>query len=173
MTRLLAAGLLALLHGAAAAAPPAAGEPAPPFRLQDQAGEWHALADYRGSWVALYFYPRDDTPGCTTQACAFRDDIFEFRKRGIRIVGISLDDSASHARFAEKHSLPFTLLADTEHEAAEAYGVLGSFGMVKVAKRQSFLIDPDGRIAVHYAEVDANTNSQQMLADADRLIATD
>ena len=158
------------LHEATAGTP-AEGDQAPAFRLKDQAGEWHTLADYRGGWVALYFYPRDDTPGCTTQACAFRDDVFEFKKRGIRIIGVSLDDSESHARFAEKYNLPFTLLADTEHEAAKAYGVLGSFGLFKVAKRQSFLIDPEGRVAVHYREVDAQANSRQMLADADRLMA--
>ena len=152
------------------AASPATGETAPDFSLQDQGGRWHSLEDYRGNWVALYFYPKDDTPGCTAQACAFRDDIFKFRQRGIKIIGISLDDSESHANFAAKHKLPFALLADTDHVAASAYGVLGKFGLFTIAKRQSFLIDPDGRIAVHYKNVDAASNAGKMLADADRLI---
>ena len=93
---------------------PAVGKPAPAFKLQDQAGKWHSLADYKGKWVALYFYPKDDTPGCTTQACGFRDNIFAFNKEGAVILGISVDDVASHKEFAEKHSLPFTLLADSD-----------------------------------------------------------
>jgi len=100
------------LVGAALASAPTVGGPAPAFKLQDQAGKWHSLADYRGKWVALYFYPKDDTPGCTTQACGFRDNIFAFNKEGAVILGISVDDVASHKEFAEKHGLPFTLLAD-------------------------------------------------------------
>src|ERR1700732_5538772 len=98
------------------AAVPDVGSPAPAFRLQDQAGAWHELNDYRGKWVVLYFYPKDDTPGCTTQACEFRDNIFAFNKLGAVILGISVDDVVSHKQFAEEHGLPFYLLADRHTE---------------------------------------------------------
>jgi peroxiredoxin Q/BCP len=87
---------------------PKVGGPAPEFKLQDQAGKWHSLSDYKGKWVALYFYPKDDTPGCTTQACSFRDNVFAFNKEGAVILGISVDDVESHKAFAEKHGLPPT-----------------------------------------------------------------
>ena len=159
---------LALTTTAAFAAPEV-GEPAPDFKMQDQNGDWHTLSDYRGKWVALYFYPKDDMPGCTTQACAFRDNIFAFRKIGAEIVGISLADVESHQEFAEKYSLPFTLLSDKEGDTASEYGVLKNFGVMKVASRQSFLIDPNGHIAKHYEKVDPETNSTRMLADIETL----
>ncbi len=151
--------------GTTAQAAPERGTPAPDFRLQDQSGAWHSLADYRGRWVALYFYPKDDTPGCTKEACAFRDNIFAFDKLGAVVLGISLDDVESHARFAEKYSLPFPLLADVGAETARAYGVLTRFAGFRVASRQSFLIDPQGRIARHYPKVDPKRHSEQLLAD--------
>jgi peroxiredoxin Q/BCP len=137
--------LLAVLSlmAATAFATPEVGEPAPEFKMQDQNGDWRSLSDYRGKWVALYFYPKDDTPGCTTQACAFRDNIFAFRKIDAEIVGISLDDVETHQEFAEKYSLPFTLLSDKDGETAKRYGVLKNYGVMKLASRQSFLIDPD------------------------------
>ena len=146
-------------------AQPAAGEAAPGFKLQDQKGEWCDLEDYRGKWVALYFYPKDDTPGCTTEACAFRDNIFAFKALDAEIVGVSLDDVESHEAFAEKYSLPFSLLADTEAEVAGKYGVIGKFRDMTIAKRESFLIDPSGKIVKHYAKVDAESHSEQVLAD--------
>ena len=158
-----------LLMATAVFAAPKVGEPAPAFRMQDQNGEWHTLSDYRGKWVALYFYPKDDTPGCTTQACAFRDNIFAFRKIDAEIVGISLDDVESHQEFAEKYSLPFTLLSDKDGDTAKKYGVLKNFGVMKIASRQSFLIDPQGQIVKHYEKVDPETNSTQMLADIETL----
>ncbi len=158
-----------LLMATAVFAAPRVGEPAPAFRMQDQNGEWHSLSDYRGKWVALYFYPKDDTPGCTTQACAFRDNIFAFRKIDAEIVGISLDDVESHQEFAEKYSLPFTLLSDKDGDTAKEYGVLKNFGVMKIASRQSFLIDPQGQIVKHYEKVDPETNSTQMLADIEML----
>ncbi|RPI14382.1 MAG: peroxiredoxin [Lysobacterales bacterium] len=118
-----AVALLALT-GIAVAATPSVGEPAPAFKLQDQDGKWHSLSDYKGKWVALYFYPKDDTPGCTTQACGFRDNVFAFDKAGAVIVGVSVDDVASHKEFAKKHGLPFTLLADADKAVAKQYGVL-------------------------------------------------
>jgi peroxiredoxin Q/BCP len=153
------------------AAPPAVGKPAPPFKLQDQAGKWHSLSDYKGKWVAMYFYPKDDTPGCTTQACGFRDNIFAFRKEGAEILGISVDAVASHKEFAEKHSLPFTLLADSDKAVTRSYGVLKNYGVMQVARRDTFIIDPQGRIAKHYESVDPDGHSQMVLADIKALKA--
>lgn len=153
------------LPGRASAAAPAAGDPAPAFRLQDQNGAWHTLEEYRGKWVALYFYPKAGTPGCTTEACEFRDNIFAFEELGATIVGISLDPIQAQKKFADEYSLPFTLLADTSGDTAKAYGVLKNIVGFKMASRQSFLIDPQGRIAKHYADVDPKTHSQEVLAD--------
>ena len=159
-------------YPAAEPAPPEAGMPAPAFHLQDQTGAWHSLSEYRGKWLVLYFYPKDDTPGCTTQACEFRDNIFAFNKLGAVIVGISVDDVASHKQFAEEHSLPFTLLADSTKETATAYGVLHSaLGIMEIASRETFIIDPHGRVAKHYAAVDPKGHSQAVLADLKALQA--
>jgi peroxiredoxin Q/BCP len=163
--------LIVLAVAAAASASPQAGDSAPQFRLQDQHGEWHSLEDYRGRWIALYFYPKDDTPGCTTEACAFRDDLFKFRKLGAAIVGISVDDVASHEAFARKHGLPFPLLADADKSITRAYGVLTTFAGMELASRQTFLIDPQGRVAKRYAKVDVDEHSAQVLADLEALIA--
>ena len=157
--------------GVAIAAGPEVGQPAPAFRLQDQDGKWHSLADYRGKWVALYFYPKDDTPGCTTQACSFRDNIFAFNKEGAVILGISVDDVASHKKFAEKHGLPFTLLADADKAVTRQYGVLKNYGVMEVARRDTFLIDPQGRVAKHYESVDPEQNSKIVLEDIKALKA--
>jgi peroxiredoxin Q/BCP len=169
--RVIAFSALALLvSNPVLADSPAVGETAPDFRLQDQKGDWHTLEQYRGKWVALYFYPKDDTPGCTTEACNFRDNIFAFRERGAVILGVSLDDVESHKEFAEKYSLPFSLLSDAEAEVADTYGVVRNLGVMKLAKRQSFLIAPDGKIAIHYEKVDPDTHSKEILADLDALI---
>src|ERR1700681_2822770 len=142
------------------------GMTAPAFRLQDQAGAWHNSTDYRGKWLVLYFYPKDDTPGCTTQACEFRDNLFAFDKLGAAVVGVSVDDVASHKLFAEEHSLPFTLLADSTKETAKAYGVLRSvLGLMEIASRETFIIDTEGRIAKHYRAVDPKGHSQAVLKD--------
>jgi peroxiredoxin Q/BCP len=157
---------------AAGAAAPEVGSAAPAFHLQDQAGAWHDLNEYRGKWVVLYFYPKDDTPGCTTQACEFRDNIFAFNKVGAVILGISVDDVASHKQFAQEHRLPFTLLADSTKETAKAYGVLRSvLGLMEIAGRETFIIDPQVRIAKHYASVDPKGHSQMVLADLKALQA--
>lgn len=166
----LAAALwLTLLAAAASAEQPTVGEAAPDFELKDQDGEIHAIEDYRGKWVALYFYPKDGTPGCTTEACEFRDNIFAFRNKDCQILGVSLDDEESHKEFSEKHGLPFPLLADTDGSTAEAYGVKSRMLGFTVAKRQTFLIDPDGNVARHYENVDPDTHSQEILADLDAL----
>ncbi len=141
------------------------GGPAPEFELPDQDGQLHALEDYRDQWVVLYFYPKDETPGCTTEACEFRDNIYAFRKLNAQILGVSLDDVESHKAFAENHGLPFPLLADTDGMAADAYGVKTRMFGMKVAKRQTFIIDPEGVVAKHYREVKPETHPEQVLAD--------
>ncbi len=177
MTRSLpgaAAALAAVLLSAAsfAAEPPAVGTDAPAFRLQDQTGKWHALSDYKGKWVVLYFYPKDNTPGCTTQACEFRDNIFAYRELGAVILGVSVDDVASHKSFAEEHSLPFPILADSEKKTATAYGTLTKYvGIAELARRDTFIIDPQGRVAKHYVKVDPKGHSEMVLADLRQLAA--
>jgi len=144
---------------------PAVGTDAPSFNLQDQNGEWHALEDYRGQWLAIYFYPRDDTPGCTTEACNFRDNIYAFKAIGAAVVGISVDDVESHKEFSDKYKLPFTILADEDGKTAKTYGVLKDYKLLKLASRQSFLVNPEGKIVKHYADVDPDEHTDQVLAD--------
>jgi peroxiredoxin Q/BCP len=147
------------------------GAEAPAFRLQDQEGQWHNLADYRGKWVVLYFYPKDGTPGCTTQACGFRDNIFAFRQLGATILGISVDDVDSHRKFSAEHHLPFTILADPDKKVTREYGVSRKFmGVMELANRETFLIDPQGRIAKHYPSVDPKEHSQEVIKDLKVLI---
>ena len=172
----LAAVLLGLpsfvLADDASGATPKVGQPAPAFKLQDQAGKWHQLSDYKGKWVALYFYPKDDTPGCTTQACSFRDNVFAFNKEGAVILGISVDDVASHKAFAEKHGLPFTILADADKSVTKRYGLLKTYmGVMEMARRDTFIIDPQGRIAKHYESVKPDGHSAIVLADIKALKA--
>lgn len=147
------------------------GAPAPEFELPDQTGQLHSLEDYRDRWVVLYFYPKDETPGCTTEACEFRDSIFEFQKFNAQILGVSFDSIESHFKFAEHNELPFPLLADTEGKAAEAYGVKTKMFGMTVAKRQTFLVDPVGNIAKHYESVQPATHSTEVLADLKALAA--
>lgn len=151
------------------AAAPVAGDPAPGFRLEDQNGVWRQPQDFRGRWLVLYFYPKDFTPGCTTEVCTFRDDIVRLRKAGAEVIGISLDDVKSHAEFAAKYHVPFPLLSDADGKVASAYGVLTSMLGVSYARRETFLIDPAGRIAKVYKDVDPQANSGQVLADLARL----
>ena len=167
LAALLVAGFLAALGTVpAAAAGPETGAAAPSFKLQDQTGRWHTLEEYRGKWLVLYFYPKDKTSGCTTQACELRDNIFAFRKIGATIVGISVDDVASHKEFAEEHSLPFTLLADPTKQTAKDYGVLVKWmGAIEIAQRDTFIVDPDGRIAKHFVKVDPKGHSELVLKE--------
>lgn len=154
------------MGGAALADQPAVGSAAPGFKLQDQNGKWVSLADQRGKWVVLYFYPKDDTPGCTTEACEFRDNIFAFREAGATILGVSIDDVASKKAFAEKHSLPFPLLADPTKSTAKAYGVLyKAMGIMELARRETFIIDPEGKIVKHYTSVNPKGHTQIVLND--------
>ncbi|MBN1240782.1 MAG: peroxiredoxin [Gammaproteobacteria bacterium] len=153
-----------------AVAAPKEGENAPEFRLQDQNNQWHSLEDFAGQWLVLYFYPKADTPGCTTEACEFRDNIFAFEDMGAAIVGVSLDDVSSQKEFAEKYHLPFPLLSDAQQQVATEYGVLTSFRDMPVASRQTFVIDPSGKIAKHYEQVDPETHTQQVLEDLKTLM---
>ena len=147
------------------------GTPAPEFSLPDPDGQLHSLEDYRDQWVVLYFYPKDETPGCTTEACEFRDNVFAYRDLNAQILGVSLDDVDSHKAFAENHGLPFPLLADVDGTVSTAYGVkTRMFGMT-VAKRQTFVIGPDGVIAKHYEEVNPSEHSAQVLEDLKALTA--
>ena len=154
-----------------AAASIAVGDRAPEFELADQTGQLHSLEDYRDQWVVLYFYPKDETPGCTTEACEFRDNIFAFRELNAQILGVSLDDVESHRKFAENHSLPFPLLADVDGEAADAYGVKTRMLGMTVAKRQTFIISPDGDVAKHYVKVNPEGHSAEVIADLKALSA--
>lgn len=147
------------------------GQPAPEFELPDQDGQLHSLEDYRDRWVVLYFYPKDETPGCTTEACEFRDNIFAYRELNAQVLGVSLDDVESHKSFAENHDLPFPLLADSEGTTAEAYGVKTKFAGMTVAKRQTFIIDPSGNVAKHYEKVNPDKHSAEILADLKSLTA--
>ena len=144
---------------------PAVGDSAPSFKLQDQNGDWHTLGDYKGKYVVLFFYPKDGTPGCTTEACNFRDNIFAFDDLNTQILGISLDDVDSHKEFSEKYSLPYPILADVEKESAVDYGVLGKFMMMTITKRESFIIDPEGLIVKHYKNVDPDKHTDEVIEE--------
>lgn len=166
---LLLPGSAALRAGAVHAAVPETGQPAPQFELPDQQGQVRRLADWRGKWLVLYFYPKDDTPGCTTEACNFRDDWLKLQALGAEVVGISVDTSVSHAAFAQKFKLPFPLLADAKAEVAARYGALSDWLLFKLAKRYTFVVDPQGRIAKVYRSVDTDKHSAEILADLQRL----
>jgi thioredoxin-dependent peroxiredoxin len=144
------------------------GKPAPDFELTSDAGEHVKLSSLRGKPVVLYFYPKDDTPGCTTQACGIRDVYSDFRERGAVVLGVSPDDEASHVRFKEKYSLPFTLLADPEHEVAEEYGVWkerNRYGKKSMGiERSTFVIDADGNVSKVMRRVKPDTHAADVLA---------
>ncbi|MBI2380130.1 MAG: peroxiredoxin [Gammaproteobacteria bacterium] len=144
---------------------------APEFRLQDQNGAWRSSADFRGQWLVLYFYPKDQTPGCSKEAANFRDMQAQYQALKARIVGISVDDVPSHKDFSDTLKLPFTLLADSGKSVSKAYDVLWEIGPLKIARRETFLINPDGAIAKHYAEVDPDSHAQTVLTDLKALQA--
>jgi peroxiredoxin Q/BCP len=144
------------------------GQEAPDFELTSDAGDQVRLSQFRGKPVVLYFYPRDDTPGCTKQACAIRDSYDDFTERGAVVLGVSPDEESSHVKFKQKHGLPFTLLADPEHEVAEQYGVWGErkyMGRTYMGiERSTFLIDQEGRVAKVMRRVKPDTHAEQVLA---------
>jgi thioredoxin-dependent peroxiredoxin len=152
------------------------GQPAPTFALQDQTGETVALSDLKGSPIVIYFYPKDDTPGCTTQACGIRDQWAEFEEAGAVVLGISPDDVDSHARFAEKFDLPHRLLADPQREAIDGYGVWGKKKLYgkeyEGVMRSTVLVDRDGNIAAFWPKVKPKEHADQVLAAITDLDAT-
>jgi peroxiredoxin Q/BCP len=144
------------------------GKPAPEFELTSDSGESVALASLRGKPVVLYFYPKDDTPGCTAQACGIRDAWGEFERAGAVVLGVSPDGEASHAKFKEKYGLPFPLLADPDHRVSEAYGVWGEkkmYGKTYMGvERSTFVIDADGNVAKVMRKVKPVTHADDVLA---------
>lgn len=145
------------------------GQQAPDFTLPDQNGTERTLSEYQGQYVLLYFYPKDDTPGCTKQACDIRDNFPQFEKMNIKVFGVSVDTEKSHMKFADKYALPFTLLADTDKKIVELYGVWGEkkfMGRQYIGtNRTSFLIDPKGDIVKIYENVKPETHAKDVLAD--------
>jgi peroxiredoxin Q/BCP len=143
------------------------GKPAPDFELKSDSGETVRLSDFRNKPVVVYFYPKDDTPGCTTQACGIRDNYDAFGERGAVVLGISPDDETSHVKFKQKYGLPFTLLADPDHQVAEQYGVWGErrmYGKTYMGiERSTFVIDPDGNVAHVMRRVKPDTHVEQVL----------
>jgi peroxiredoxin Q/BCP len=160
------AGLLLFFYlKSASSGPLKVGAPAPTFSLLDQSGQLRTLDEFKGRWLVLYFYPKDNTPGCTKEACHFRDDHSALQQYGANVVGISVDSPAAHAQFANKYRLPFPLLADTSGLVAKSYGALINLGWLKLAKRHTFLIDSDGKVAKVYVNVDPNSHSDALLSD--------
>lgn len=151
------------------------GQKAPGFHLPDQAGKEHDLKDYAGKWVLLYFYPKDDTPGCTVEACTLRDNFPKFKKMKAVVLGVSADAVKKHAKFAEKYDLPFTLLSDEKKEMLGDYGVWAKkkfmgreyMGIL----RNSYLINPEGKIAKIYEKVKPQEHAEEVLADLKALVA--
>lgn len=142
---------------------------APNFKLPDQSGKVHQLADYRGKWLLLYFYPKDNTPGCTVEACSLRDSWADFGKLNASVLGVSADSVTSHRKFADKFSLSFPILADEDKFMIRRYGVLAEksmFGKTFLGiKRSSFLINPEGKIAKIYEKVKPNEHASEVLKD--------
>jgi peroxiredoxin Q/BCP len=146
---------------------PKVGSVAPNFAAKDENGETVRLKDLRGQKVVLYFYPKDDTPGCTKEACSFRDSFADFKKRDIKVLGVSKDSEASHKKFAAKYKLPFTLLADPDHSIADAYGVYGEkkfMGRTYLGvKRVTFLIDEKGKVKKVFEKVKPEEHAKEVL----------
>lgn len=147
------------------------GDVAPTFELVDQFNQRVSLESEQGKWVVLYFYPKNDTPGCTTEACSFRDNINKLIAQKAVILGVSVDDQASHVAFAKKYNLPFSLLADEEGKVAAQYGAILDLKFMKFAKRHSFIIDPLGKIVKIYRSVDPDNHVREVMADLKALQA--
>jgi len=141
---------------------------APLFALIGDDGHNYLLSGYIGSWVVLYFYPKDDTPGCTTEACVIRDMYTEFAEEGIMVFGVSSDSQESHAKFKKKYELPFTLLSDPDHETIQDYDAQNALGGTK---RVTYIVNPQGKIAKIYPKVDPATHAGLLLADLKELMA--
>lgn len=145
------------------------GEVAPDFQLKDQEGNVRPLQAYRGRWLVLYFYPRDATPGCTREACDFRDNLLKIKALNAEVVGISVDDSDAHARFAKQHHLPFPLLADTAGKTAAAYGALFRLGPLRFARRHTFILTPEGRVGKIFRKVSPDHHAAEVAAAIEAL----
>ena len=145
------------------------GVKAPDFELKDSEGNLHKLSDYAGQTIVVYFYPKDDTPGCTKEACSFRDSYADFNKAGVTIIGISPDKVASHKKFKDKYALPFTLLADADHKVCEAYGVWGlkkSFGReYEGVFRTTYVLGPEGEVKHVFENVKPSDHSKEVLRE--------
>ncbi len=150
-------------------ATPPVGSEAPQFSLPSQDGTLVSLKDYRGKWVVLYFYPKDQTPGCSREAHNFQVDQPKYTERNAAVLGVSLDSVDSHKKFCAKEALNFKLLADTDHKVTSAYGSLTNLGVAKFASRHTFLIDPSGKIAKVYTSVDPEKHSAEVLAELEHL----
>jgi peroxiredoxin Q/BCP len=165
----LIAILIGLLVGAYSIAGPVSlsvkeGDPAPDFTLADQEGKPIRLSDFRGrSWVVLYFYPKDDTPGCTKEACSFRDNFHQIQQLEAVVLGVSVDSVESHRKFSEKFHLNFPILSDSGHEVSKRYGVLTRFMGIKLAHRSSFIIDPHGMIRKIFPDVKATDHAEEVI----------
>ncbi len=146
---------------------PEPGSPAPAFKAPDQTGQTHKLSDYKGRHVILYFYPKDDTSGCTREACKFRDTLPSLKEAEGQVIGVSPDTVESHKHFAEKYNLPFPLLADPDHKIIRDYGVEKGDS----AKRTTFLIGPDGKLVKVYNQVKPERHAEEVLADLQNLRA--
>lgn len=142
------------------------GQEAPDFSLPDEKGEIHTLHQYQGSWLLLYFYPKDDTPGCTKEACSLRDHALQYEKNDTMVIGISSDSSESHKRFIAKYKLPFLLLSDKDKKVIATYGAVNE---AQGTKRISYLIGPDGIIEKTYLQVNPTTHAEEVLADIEKL----
>ena len=147
----------------------AEGSTAPDFTLLSQEGSAVSLRDYRGKWVVLYFYPRDQTPGCSREAHNFQIDQAKYAERNAVVLGVSVDSVDSHKKFCAKEGLNFKLLADTDHKVSQSYGSLTNLGVVKFSARHTFLIDPNGKVAKAYTSVDPLRHSAEVLAELDVL----
>ena len=141
------------------------GKAAPEFKLKNSYGEFVSLKEFKGEWLLVFFYPKDDTPGCTKEACSLRDNFAEIKKLNANVLGISIDSSNSHKEFKEKYNLPFMLLSDPEGETANKYGALNNFFIFKLAKRQSFMIDPNGIVRRVYRDVSPTNHAQEIKND--------
>ena len=160
---LVFAGGFVSLH-AADQAMPSAGQTAPTFTLPSQDGSQIALDSFKGKWVVLYFYPKDMTPGCTVEAHNFQRDLSKYEAANAVIVGVSVDTPDSHKQFCTKEGLTFRLLADPDHKVVDEYGSLGHFGEMTIAQRNTFLIDPQGKIVKVWTKVDPKVHSEEVLA---------
>ncbi|MEO5968742.1 MAG: peroxiredoxin [Bdellovibrionia bacterium] len=144
------------------------GDPVPDFSLPNQDGKVVKLSSFQGKPVLLFFYPKDQTPGCTKEACSFRDEYSKFKKLGAVVLGISKQDSKEHQKFIEKHKLPFDLLVDNDGAVAKSFGV-GTIPIIGLLKRKSVLIGPDGKLVRFYDDVDPNTHTSEVLKDLENL----